>query len=194
MTDTVDQAREHAGPASRTWLERYYYARAAFSIAWVGAAVSLADSSTVVIATLLLIYPAWDAVANLVDVQHNGGSGRNPTQAVNSVVSVVTTIAVAITLTMSMHAVLFVFGIWAALSGLLQLSTGVRRWKGAGGQWPMVVSGVQSAVAGASFLVQAGATEVPRVSAIAPYAAFGAFYFLLSAVVLTVGHARRHRS
>lgn len=102
-----------------------------------------------------------------------------------------TTIAVAIALTSSMNTVLGVFGIWAALSGLLQLSTGVRRWKAAGGRWPMVISGIQSTVAGASFLVQAGSTEVPRLSAIAPYAGFGAFYFLLSAVVLTVGHARR---
>ncbi|MCV7344943.1 DUF308 domain-containing protein [Mycolicibacterium rhodesiae] len=194
MTETVDHVREHAAPGGHTWLERYYYARAAFSIAWVGAAVTLADSSTVVIATLLLIYPAWDAVANLIDGQRNGGLRRNPTQAVNSVVSVATTVAVAIALTSSMNAVFGVFGIWAAMSGLLQLSTGVRRWKDAGGQWPMVISGIQSAVAGASFLVQAASTEVPHLTAIAPYAAFGAFYFLLSAVVLTVGHRRRRRS
>jgi len=58
----------------------------------------------------------------------------------------------------------------------------------------MVISGIQSAAAGASFIVQAGAAEVPHVSAIAPYAAFGAFYFLLSAVWLTVRDARRHSS
>ena len=194
MTETIDRTREPVGIATRTWLKRYYFARAVFSGAWVGAAFTLADSRIAVVASLLLIYPAWDALANIVDAQHNGGLRRNPTQAINSAVSIVTTIAVAIALTSSMNAVLGVFGIWAALAGLLQLGTGVRRWKGTGGQWPMVISGVQSAVAGASFLVQAGAIEVPRVSAIAPYAAFGAFYFLLSAVWLTVGDARRRRS
>ncbi|GAY14189.1 DUF308 domain-containing protein [Mycobacterium sp. shizuoka-1] len=191
MSDTLD--RTH-GIGIRTWLERYYYARAAFSLAWVAAAFTLAGSPAAVIATLLLIYPAWDAAANLVDAQHNGGLRRNPTQAVNAAVSAATTLAVAVALTSSMNAVLGVFGVWAALAGLLQLGTGVRRWKNAGGQWPMVVSGIQSAVAGVSFLVQAGGAEVPRVSAIAPYAAFGAFYFLLSALWLTVGDARRRRS
>lgn len=193
MAEMVDQSPHQVSSGSRTWLERYYYARAAFSIAWVGAAVILAQSSMPVVATLLLIYPAWDALANLVDAQRNGGLRRNPTQAVNTAVSLVTTVAVAIALTSSMNAVLGVFGIWAGLSGLLQLGTGVRRWKSAGGQWPMVISGIQSAAAGADFLVKAGATEIPRVSAIAPYAAFGAFYFLVAALWLTVSTARRRR-
>lgn len=194
MPETIDRTPEPASIDTRAWLKRYYYARAAFSVAWVGAAFTLADSRVAVVAALLLIYPAWDALANTVDAQHNGGLRGNPTQAFNAAVSIVTTVAVAVALTSSMNGVLGVFGIWAALSGLLQLATGVRRWKSAGGQWPMVISGIQSAAAGASFIVQAGATEVPRVSAIVPYAAFGAFYFLLSAVWLTVRDARRHRS
>jgi len=193
MAETIDRAPE-PGIRSRTWLARYYYARAAFSIAWVGAAFTLADSRIAVVAALLLIYPAWDALANLVDAQHNGGLRHNPTQAVNAAVSVVTTIAVGIALMFGMNAVIGVFGIWAALSGLLQLGTGVRRWKDTGGQWPMVISGIQSAAAGFSFLVKAAAAEVPQVSAIAPYAGFGAFYFLLAAVLLTIRAVRRHRS
>ncbi len=177
-----------------TWLKRYYFARAAFSIVWVLAAIGSANSRTAVVAALLLIYPAWDAIANLVDAQRNGGLRRNPTQAFNAVVSLVTTIAVAIALTESMSAVLGVFGVWAALSGLLQLATGVRRWKSYGAQWPMILSGIQSTAAGAMFLVQANAVEPPQITAIAPYAAFGAFYFLISAVWLTVSDARRRRA
>ncbi len=44
------------------------------------------------------------------------------------------------------------------------------------------------------FLVQASEPDVPTIAAIAPYAAFGAFYFLISALWLTVTDARRRRT
>lgn len=189
-TKTNNQAPEDI--QGTNWLKGYYFTRAAFSIAWVGAAVGLANGKAAA-AALLLIYPAWDAIANVVDAQRNGGLRRNPTQAFNAAVSLTTTVAVGIALAQSMRAVLGVFGVWAALSGLLQLATGARRWRGYGAQWPMMISGVQSALAGGMFLVQAQASETPQVTAIAPYAAFGAFYFLISAVWLAVTEARRRR-
>jgi uncharacterized membrane protein HdeD (DUF308 family) len=189
MTETT---REALGISEgNTWLKRYYFTRATFSLVWVAAAVGSANGMAAIVAALLLIYPAWDAVANLVDAQRNGGVRRNPTQGLNAAVSVVTTCAVAVALAASMNAVLGVFGAWAALTGLLQLATAVRRWKSYGAQWPMILSGVQSALAGIMFLVHANAPEVPHITAIAPYAAFGAFYFLVSAVWLTVSDARR---
>ncbi|GAS98132.1 transmembrane protein [Mycolicibacterium canariasense] len=191
MTETVGEVRQTTG--GDAWLKRYYFARAAFSIVWVGAAVSLADAATAVVATLLLIYPAWDAAANVVDARRNGGLRSNPTQAFNTVVSSVTTIAVAVALASSMNDVLRVFGIWASLSGLLQLATAVRRWKSHGAQWPMIISGIQSTAAGVSFVIKAGGPVAPQVDAIAPYAAFGAFYFLISALWLTFTQARRRR-
>jgi hypothetical protein len=57
----------------------------------------------------------------------------------------------------------------------------------------MVISGAQSAAAGVKFLRQAGGPELPGVADIAPYAAFGAFYFLASAVWLFVATARSRR-
>jgi uncharacterized membrane protein HdeD (DUF308 family) len=185
MTKTISEPTSTV--SGDAWLKRYYFTRAGFSVLWVGAAFGLAHIAPAV-AALLLIYPAWDAIANLVDAQRNGGLRRNPTQSFNFAVSVVTTIAVAVALTQSMNAVLAVFGVWAALAGVLQLATGVRRWKSSGAQWPMVISGVQSAAAGAMFFVQAGGSEAPEITVIAPYAAFGAFYFLLAAVWLTVRH------
>lgn len=180
--------------AGGEWLKNYYFARAAFSVVWVAAAFALAGSMSVIVGALLLIYPAWDAAANLVDAQRNGGLKRNPTQLVNVVVSVVTTAAVAIALGVSMNAVLGVFGVWASLSGLLQLATGVRRWKSYGAQWPMILSGAQSTLVGFMFLQQANAPEVPSITDIAPYAAFGAIYFLIAAVWLVVSEARRRRA
>jgi uncharacterized membrane protein HdeD (DUF308 family) len=85
--------------------------------------------------------------------------------------------------------VLAVFGAWATLSGLLQLATGVRRWA-AGGQWAMVLSGAQSALAGVFFIKRSLAEPIPGIKDIAPYAAFGAFYFFVSTVWLTVRMAR----
>lgn len=184
-----------AGAATVTnWLKSYYFTRAAFSIVWVAAALTVATSLSVVQGALLLVYPAWDAAANLVDARRNGGLRHNPTQLLNAVASGLTTVAVAIALRDGMNTVLAVFGAWAALAGLFQLATGVRRWKGFGAQWPMILSGAQSVVAGVMFLKQAGAAELPDIAAIAPYAGFGAFYFLVSALWLTVSGVRRRRA
>ena len=175
------------------WLKSYYLLRGAVSLAWVAAAVIVGPMSPLVAGALLLLYPAWMRSPTWPMRRQNGGVRRNPTQAFNAVVSTVTTAAVACGLAVSMNAVLGVFGVWAALSGLLQLATAVRRWKRAGAQWVMIISGAQSAAAGAMFLWQAGAAEPPSVADIAPYAAFGAFYFFVSAVWLIASAARRRR-
>jgi len=181
-------------PQGNQWLKPYYFSRAAFSIVWVAAAFTLGKGAPAISAALLLVYPLWDAAANMVDARRNGGLKSNPTQALNVGVSAVTTVAVALALGMSMNAVLLVFGIWAALAGLFQLATAVRRWKGYGAQWAMVLSGAQSALAGVVFVNQASGLKAPSITDIAPYAAFGAFYFLVSAIWLTVSDARRHEA
>ena len=172
------------------WLKTYYFSRAAFSIAWVTTAATLGRGLPALAAVLLVIYPAWDAIANVVDANRNGGLKRNSTQALNGGVSAIAAAAVAITLATSMHAVLGVFGVWAILAGVFQLATGVRRWRTNGAQWAMILSGAQSVLAGAFFIKQANGIVVPSITDIAPYAAFGAFYFLVSAVWLTVKDAR----
>ncbi|RXF67960.1 DUF308 domain-containing protein [Hansschlegelia zhihuaiae] len=175
------------------WLSSYYFTRAAVSIGWIVAALTIGKSMPPVAAILLVAYPAWDAVANLLDARRNGGLTANPSQAVNAAVSAVTAIAVAFALGWGLHAVLAAFGLWAILSGLSQLVTGLRRWN-AGAQWAMVLSGAQSALAGAFFFKLAAGETSPGITDIAPYAAFGAFYFLVSAVWLTVALARKPSS
>lgn len=177
-----------------TWLKPYYFVRAAFSIAWVAAALALGRSSPTAAAVLLLAYPAWDAAANWVDASRNGGLKRNVTQMLNLIVSGLTAGAVAIALGSGMHAVLGVFGVWAMLAGLFQLATGVRRWKTHGAQWAMILSGAQSALAGTFFLKQAASALAPGIADLAPYAGFGAFYFLVSAIWLTVSDMRQQKS
>lgn len=173
------------------WLKVYYFIRAAFSVAWVVAAFAVGPSSAAIAGALLVLYPAWDAAANFVDALRSGGLAQNRTQALNVLVSLVTTVAVLVALRMSMNLVLAVFGAWAILSGLLQLGTAIRRWRSFGAQWAMVLSGGQSALAGGFFIFQATTPMSPTIANVAGYAAVGAVYFLVSAVWLTVSEWRQ---
>ncbi|KQU97332.1 DUF308 domain-containing protein [Devosia sp. Root105] len=177
----------NSAPAS--WLRTYAFIRFGVSAAWVAAALLLAPFNPAIAAVLLVIYPAWDAAANFVDAQRNGGLSHNPLHLLNVIVSVITTIAVIVALGQGMAAVIVVFGVWAILSGLLQLVTAVRRWA-SGGQWAMVLSGAQSALAGGFFVFSAGTMPNPGITLIAGYAAFGAVYFLVTAVWLSFKRAR----
>jgi len=172
------------------WLKTYYFTRAAVSFAWVLAAVGLAAHSAGIAAFLLVVYPLWDALANLVDGTRSGGLARNRTQLANVAVSLVVAAAVWVSLP-NMNHVLGVFGVWAILSGLLQLGTALRRWKLSGAQWAMVLSGAQSALAGAFFIFQAQTPAVPSIATVTGYAGFGAFYFLVSALSLKLAARRR---
>jgi Short repeat of unknown function (DUF308) len=175
------------------WLKSYYFTRAGVAAVWVACAFTLGRAMPPVAAMLLVAYPAWDMIANIVDARRNGGFLNNPSQSLNVLTSAAASIAVAIALGAGMNAVLAVFGAWAMLAGVLQLATGVRRWRSEGAQWAMILSGAQSAIAGLFFIKQATAPAVPGITDIAPYAAFGAFYFLVSAIWLTVSEHRARR-
>ncbi|MEI9942416.1 MAG: DUF308 domain-containing protein [Pseudomonadota bacterium] len=176
--------------SSSSWLKTYYFTRAAVSTIWVVAVVAL-GKNVPISALLAMAYPAWDAAANWLDAQKSGGLRANPSQTLNLVISVITAVAVAVALDVSMNAVIDVFGAWAILSGLLQLATAIRRWKSANAQWVMVLSGAQSAVAAVVFFQKAAAATPPSIVVVAPYATVGAFYFLLSALWLTFKKASR---
>lgn len=172
-------------------LSRYYFLRAGVSAAWVAAAFTVGAANSLVGGVLLVLYPAWDAIANARDALANGGLRANPAQALNLWISAVVALGVALLLQVDMVRVLQLFGAWAILAGLLQLLAGVRRWRAYGAQWAMILSGAQSALAGAFFIQRSFAPEVPPVlTTVAPYAAFGAFYFLVSAIALTIRSRR----
>jgi uncharacterized membrane protein HdeD (DUF308 family) len=173
------------------WLKHYYFARAAFSVVWVALAFAIGQHATAIGAALLIIYPAWDALANYVDMSRSGGMRENLTQAFNVFASAAIVIAVIVVLSVNPSLVLDVFGVWAILSGLLQLGTAARRWKRFGAQWAMILSGGQSALAGVFFVVQAHASVPPAIVKVAGYAGVGAVYFLVSALWLSAGQLRR---
>jgi len=189
--NTLAQNTGTLAQASNAWLKSYYFVRFAVSALWVALAFTVATTMPPLAAIMLVAYPAWDAVANFVDAQRTGGISRNKSQLLNFVISALATLAVAIALTSSMNAVLAIYGVWAALSGLFQLMTAVRRWKTSGAQWAMILSGAQSALAGIFFVKMAGGVDDISITNVAPYAAFGAFYFLVSAVWLTVSDILR---
>ncbi|MDW8844559.1 DUF308 domain-containing protein [Erwinia sp. MMLR14_017] len=178
---------------SQYWLRKYYFSRALFSLIWVAAAFSIGQHSSYLAAILLIIYPAWDALANYIDSTRSGGISKNRMQAFNIIVSIITTVSVIFTVRESMNQVIAVFGCWAILSGLLQLGAAVQRWKNSNAQWSMALSGGQSTIAGAFFIFQAQMPVPPSIINIAGYAAFGAFYFLVSAVSLFIILRKKNR-
>ena len=187
-TQTVTQASSRA---STGWLKTYYFIRFAFGAGWVALAFTVAKNIPLLASVMLVAYPAWDALANYVDAAKSGGLRNNKAQAFNLIFSALTAIAVGIALGNGVFAVLVVFAVWATLTGLFQLFAGISRWKSESGQWPMVLSGVQSAIVGFLFVKMASAPHPVAVTSIAGYASLGAFYFLLSAIWLTVKDARR---
>ena len=191
-TTTIAQTDRRIDRAS-PWLKRYYFARFGFSAVWVAVAFTVAKNVPALAAVMLVAYPAWDAVANFADAQRSGGIARNRAQYLNFVVSIVTALAVAVALGIDTRGVLLVFGIWAGLSGILQLATAVGRWKTTGAQWAMILSGAQSALAAIFMIRTAQEAAHVGITDIAPYAGFGAFYFLVSAVSLAMRDARRPR-
>lgn len=172
-------------------LTSYYYLRAAVSFGWAALVVLFAQLHLpfALSATLLVLYPAWDAVANVLDARRSGGLHANPGQRMNAVTSTATTVLLVATLIIYGTAGgILVFGIWALLAGLFQLWVGIRRRK-LGGQVFMMLSGAQSAAAGIFMTVQSF-THEPSIAGLAPYAAFGGLYFLLAALRLSFRTAR----
>ncbi|CCB66422.1 MULTISPECIES: hypothetical protein [unclassified Hyphomicrobium] len=180
------QYAEISAVTEERWLKQYYFIRGAFSVLWVGLALTAGQQGGAIAAALLIIYPAWDALANYVDAARSGGLGQNRTQAINVFVSVATAAAVVVSLQSGMSEVLGAFGVWAILAGLLQLGTALGRWKTYGAQWAMVLSGAQSAVAGGLFISRSTMATPHSISDIAGYAGVGAVYFLISAGWLAV--------
>lgn len=165
-------------------LRNYYFLRAGVAFAWAAFAVISGSAPALVVGTLLALYPAWDAAANVFDARRSGGLKANPGQRFNALTSIVTAACMAAAFALRGNAgAVLVFGAWALLAGLFQLAVGIGRRK-LGGQAFMMLSGAQSALAGIFFIKRSfGIT--PGIAQLAPYAAFGGFYFLLSGLWLT---------
>jgi uncharacterized membrane protein HdeD (DUF308 family) len=170
-------------------LRTLYFARTVFSLVWVAlvfvlaADVTTATKPSVAAIVLLTVYPLWDLVATIFDIRATSTASTHLPQYLNVVIGAVATIGVAISLLSSLTPALIVFGVWAFVSGAVQLFLGIRRRKPIGGQWPMIISGGLSVLAGISFVATSGAPKT-GITTLAGYSAFGAFWYLVAAILL----------
>lgn len=179
-------------------LRALYLIRVVFSVIWVAlvfattSGLAAADKPTAIAAVLLVVYPLWDVIATLLERRIAGADSTNRFRIVNIVVGVVATIAMIVAVFGSIGSALLVFGIWALLAGAIQLIVAIRRRRSVGAQWPMYISGALSVLAGASFAAMS-ASATSGLSLVAGYSAFGAFWFLVSVIALTVRGRRAAR-
>jgi uncharacterized membrane protein HdeD (DUF308 family) len=101
---------------------------------------------------------------------------------VNMAISLLAAIGLGIAASSGVPAVLRIWGAWAIIAGLIQLIVALTRRK-LGGQWPMILSGGISVLAGANFVISAAAPN-PSLTTVAGYAVLGGIFFLVSAIRL----------
>jgi uncharacterized membrane protein HdeD (DUF308 family) len=186
MTSTTQSSFSVSSQAVDTArsFRKLYFLRTVFSLVWVILVIALAKTNATIATVLFIIYPAWDAIATYLDIQANPPTADKTPQYVNAAISIATTIGVILALQKGIPQALIVFGAWAILTGLIQLILGLRRRQQLRGQWLMIISGGQSMLAGGAFIAMA---HMPNqgITTLAGYAAFGAFYFLLTAFRLS---------
>ncbi|MEV7087917.1 hypothetical protein AB0O07_18835 [Streptomyces sp. NPDC093085] len=199
-------------------LRSLHLIRVVFSLVWVTLVVTTSaslvspDRPTAIAAVLLVVYPLWDVVATLLehrmtsaaadaerDTERGTERGTSTDRAgtdragtANVALGLAATAGMVIAVFSTIGTALLVFGVWALLAGAIQLAVAVRRRRTVGAQWPMVISGGLSVFAGASFAVMS-ASATSDLSSVAGYSAFGAFWFLVSVIALSIRGRREKR-
>ncbi|WP_413798516.1 hypothetical protein [Streptomyces iranensis] len=191
MTQTTVTPATTTTTPTPSGLRSLYLIRIAFSLIWVAllfttsASLVSTDKPTVIAAVLLIVYPLWDVVATLLERRMTGTGSPNRVSTINVALGLATTAGMIIAAFSTIGRALLVFGIWALLAGAVQLTVAIRRRRTVGGQWPMVISGGQSVLAGAT-IAATSASATSGLSTVAGYSAFGAFWFLVSVVALSI--------
>ena len=176
-----------ATPTTASVLRRLYFVRFAFAVVWALVALTTAKHLGPLAVTLFVLYPLFDVAAAIIDARASRATGPARLLYVNIVVSLLAAVGLGVASASGIPAVLRVWGAWAIVAGLVQLIVGVTR-RGMGGQWPMIISGGISVLAGGSFIVAAAADNPVLTNAIG-YAFPGAVFFLIAAIRL--GRAAR---
>lgn len=166
-------------------LRRLYFVRAAFAIVWAVVTIATAKEVGPLTVTLFVLYPLFDVGAAIYDMRSSRSTGSPTLLYVNMVVSMIAAIGVGAAAASGVPAMLRVWGAWAIVAGLVQLVVGVTR-RTMGGQWPMIISGGLSVLAGGSFVAGASAAD-PMLTNAAGYAIPGAIFFLIAAFRLGRG-------
>jgi len=166
-------------------LRRLYLVRFGFAIVWALLLVLTASTLSPLgplSAALLLLYPAVDLAAAVVDHRATHAARPAPALFVNMALSLLAAVGLGFAVTSGLPAVLVVWGAWAISAGIVQLVVAVSR-RALGGQWPMILSGGISVLAGAGFIAQSRSATA-SLTALAGYATLGGVFFLVSALRL----------
>ena len=175
QTTTIESARS---------LKELYFTRTGFQILWAASVIGTAVTKPAVAAVLLIFYPLWDVACTVYDLRKSAlESGAKTSQTINAILGTVAAIGIAFTVFDQPRYAVGVFGAWAFVAGLLQFVAGLIRRKQLGGQWAMILSGLQSMAAGAAFTL-GGLQGKTHVKDVGGYAIFGAIYFLIAGILL----------
>lgn len=166
-------------------LRNLYFTRTAVQLLWAGIVLANATSNPVLAAGLLIFYPLWDVACTVYDLKASTRSVSGPPtgQYVNAVLGILAAIGIALTVFQSPQLAVATFGAWACAAGLAQLAVGISRRKALGGQWAMILSGLQSTAAGLFFML-GGLHGTKHIKDLGGYAILGGIYFLVAGFLL----------
>ena len=145
-----------------------------FAIAWAGLLATTASELSPFTVALLVAYPVFDLGAAVHDLRSSGAVRQRVPLVVNMALSLATTIGLVVAIGSGIPDVLRVWGFWAVATGVVQLIVAARR-RGLGGQWPLILSGGISVLAGASFVASASGDDA-SLAGLAGYAALGGIH------------------
>jgi|SRR5579862_996827 len=175
-TAPIEQQQAHL-------LRNLYFTRTAVQLLWAGIVIATVASSPALAAGLLILYPLWDVACTVYDLRSSTRSGSPTARYVNVVLGSLAAIGIALTAFKSPPHAVVTFGAWAFAAGLAQLAVGISRRKQLGGQWAMILSGIQSAAAGVAFIL-GGLHDKTHIKDLGGYAIFGGVYFLIAGFLM----------
>jgi uncharacterized membrane protein HdeD (DUF308 family) len=164
-------------------LRNLYFTRTTVQLLWAGVVIATAASKPAVAAGLLILYPLWDVICTVYDLRSSSRSSPPTAQYVNVVLGSLAAIGIALTAFKFPQQAVVTFGVWAFAAGLAQLAVGISRRKQLGGQWAMILSGLQSAAAGVAFIL-GGLHDKTHIKDLGGYAIFGGVYFLIAGLLM----------
>ena len=173
-------------------LRNLYFTRTAVQLLWAGIVLATAATNPALAAGLLVLYPLWDVACTVYDLRSSIRSNAGPSiaQYINAGLGTLAAIGIALTAFKSPQQAVTIFGFWALAAGLAQLTIGILRRKQLGGQWAMILSGVQSAAAGVAFIL-GGLHGTKHIKDLGGYAVFGGIYFLVAGFLMHRQLSRR---
>jgi uncharacterized membrane protein HdeD (DUF308 family) len=163
-------------------LRNLYLTRSAVQLLWAIATIAVATKNPSLGATLLILYPLWDVACTLYDLR-TSADATSATLYANAALGILTAIGIGLTAYSHPQYAVAIFGAWALVAGLLQFAVGIFRRQRMGGQWAMILSGLQSTAAGVAFAV-GGLKGKFHLKDLAGYAIFGAVYFLIGGLLM----------